>query len=317
MSKILQALERAEQERALRESFIGAEPVPARISGGSSRFSPLARVKKIAEFGQRSNAHLYRDQETTPPEVDAHLVSLFAPTTFEAEQYRALCCNLEQLHTNTGLAVVAVSSPTPGDGKSTSAINIAGTLAGLPGTKTLLIDMDYRRPSIGRQLGLRQGKSPGLADVLINSALALCDVTKKCGKTSLHVIAISQIVKDPQQILKAQRLGDIFEEVRRDYDYVILDMPPLVPFPDCRMIEKWVDAFLLVVAAHKTPRTLLKEALQEISPNKLAGMLFNHDDQPLSSYYAYYAYGNAESPKKRWLKSLVHKVRLPFRRSPH
>jgi Mrp family chromosome partitioning ATPase len=85
--------------------------------------------------------------------------------------------------------------------------------------------------------------------------------------------------------VKSLRLGDLLEAARGRYDYVVLDTPPLVPVPDCRLIGKWIDGFLVVVAAHKTPRKLVEEGLNVLDSAKVLGLVFNEDNHPLSGYY--------------------------------
>src|SRR5262249_60099588 len=94
----------------------------------------------------------------------------------------------------------------------------------------------------------------------------------------------------PYEVPKSPRGGEIFEQARRDFDYVVVDAPPLGPVQDCRLIAHWVDGFLLVVAAHRTPRRLVGEALSVVEPGKMLGIVFNGDDQPPSSFYGYYGY---------------------------
>jgi Mrp family chromosome partitioning ATPase len=95
-------------------------------------------------------------------------------------------------------------------------------------------------------------------------------------------------------VLKSPRVGEFFAEARHDYDYVVVDAPPLCSVQDCRIIAQWVDGFLLVVAAHWTPRRLVDEALSVVEPDKMLGIVFNGDDQPSSSFYGYYG-GNAST----------------------
>jgi Mrp family chromosome partitioning ATPase len=77
----------------------------------------------------------------------------------------------------------------------------------------------------------------------------------------------------------------LLEEARHEYDYVILDMPPLVPLPDCGVIGRSVDGFLIVVAANRTPRKLVEEALKVLDPAAVIGLIFNGDDRPHPGYY--------------------------------
>src|SRR3989454_8075981 len=83
-----------------------------------------------------------------PLDIDERLVSLFAPNSFEAEKYRALAHMIELMHKDTGLQVLAVTSPTPGDGKTTTTINLAGALAQSPEARVLLMCADLRKPSV-------------------------------------------------------------------------------------------------------------------------------------------------------------------------
>jgi Mrp family chromosome partitioning ATPase len=88
--------------------------------------------------------------------------------------------------------------------------------------------------------------------------------------------------------------------VRKHYDYVIIDTPPLLPFADCRLIEQWIDGLLMVVAAHKTPRKLLAEALDIVDPAKLVGLVLNKDDYQIARYdYAYRYYTQSSSGHRK------------------
>lgn len=220
--------------------------------------------------------------------VEAHLVSLLAPSSFEAEQYRALRHALEQRYKTGTITVVAVSSPVDGDGKTTTAINLAGTLAQAHAARVLLVDADLRWPSVADHLGLSHSTWPGLAEAILDPELTLEQVVRRCPPFNFSVLVAGRAPAVPYEVLKSPRLGELFEAARARYDYVVLDTPPLVPVPDCRLIAKWIDGFLLVVAAHKTPRKLVEEALNVMDPTQVMGLVFNGDDRPLSGYYGYY-----------------------------
>jgi polysaccharide biosynthesis transport protein len=86
-------------------------------------------------------------------------------------------------------------------------------------------------------------------------------------------------------------MAELLQEVRLKYDYILLDTPPLV-VPDFRLITDLVDGVVVVVAAHRTPRKLLEDALSQMNPANLMGIVFNGDDQRLSGYYGYYGYAS-------------------------
>jgi capsular exopolysaccharide synthesis family protein len=215
--------------------------------------------------------------------VDDHLVSLLAPASFAAEQYRTLRHTIEEAHRETGLSVVGVSSPSVGDGKTTTAINLAGALSQASDARVLLVDLDLRRPSIGRLLGL-PANQPGLVDAVIDSRVELVDVATTVRPFNFAVVLAGQSAKTPYELLKAPRLGTLMAKARESYDYVILDAPPLQPMPDCQLIGGFVDKFVVVLACDKTPRRLLGEALNVLAPDKVLGLVFNRNDELLSDY---------------------------------
>lgn len=232
-------------------------------------------------------------------------MSLLAPTSFEAEQYRALRYVVEQMHKSSGLSILAVTSAAAGDGKTTTAINLAGALAQAPDDRVLLVEADVRRPSVtlGDRLGLGDSGAPGLVDVILKPGMALENAVQRHPRFNLSVLLAGWRPTAPYEVLRSPRLGELLAEARQRYDYIILDTPPLLVVPDSRVIGKWVDGFLVVVAYNKTPRKLLAEALNVLEPAKVIGLVFNGDRRPLSGYYGYYAsYGQlpARGSASRW-----------------
>jgi capsular exopolysaccharide synthesis family protein len=235
-----------------------------------------------------------------PSGVNPRLASLLQPSSFAADQYRGLRHVVEQIRKSAGISVLAISSPSVHDGKTTTAINLAGALAQAPDRQVLLIEADLRRPSLLEHLALRGGGGPGLTGLVANPALAFEDAVRRLLPFNLEVLPAGYIPSTPYEVLESPRLGEIVERARRQYDFVVVDTPPLVPVLDCRVIEKLVDGFLVVVAAHKTPREQLAEALAVIDSAKILGIVFNGDDRAASGYRS--AYGRPERAHwwQRW-----------------
>jgi len=218
------------------------------------------------------------------------LVSLSAPASFEAEQYRALRARLESRQEGRAIQVVAVTSATVGDGKTTTAINLAGALAQSSETRVLLLDADLRRPSVESQLGWG---GPGLADAILDADRTLMSTVRHDPALNLSVLTAGRRPEAPYEALKSARLGTLFDEMRRHYDYIVVDTPPLLPVPDCRLIARWVDGFLMVVAAHRTPRKMFEEGMSLLDPARVIGLVFNGANRPHSRYYGrYHSYGH-------------------------
>jgi capsular exopolysaccharide synthesis family protein len=237
-----------------------------------------------------------------------HLVSLLQPRSFGAEQFRALRHIVEQAHRSRNLSVLAVSSPSMGDGKTTTTINLAGALAQTSAVRVLLVDGDLRRPSVARRLGVKTLGRPGLVEAIFDETLSLDDVVYRHPTFNLSVLAAGRGSALPYEALKSPRVGALLDEGRRRYDYVLVDTPPLVPLADCRIIGKWVDAFLVVVAAHKTPRKLVAEALDVLDADRVLGLVFNCDDRAVASrYYGYSSYSDfqGDALAERWRRRIT------------
>ena len=216
--------------------------------------------------------------------LDEHLVSLQAPSTAAAEQYRVLRHLVETLRKRASLQVLGVTSPGVGDGKTVTAINLAGALSQSDDARVLLIDMDLRRPAIARYLAIAQAR-PTLADALGTPGLALKDTVIELPRFNLSVLQAPMSAASPYELLRSPKLEALLAEARQQYDYVVLDTPPFVPFPDCRLIAKSVDGFVLVVASNRTPRGVLAEALKAMDPEKAVGFVFNaHRSRPTPEY---------------------------------
>jgi capsular exopolysaccharide synthesis family protein len=240
-----------------------------------------------AETGAASAAQ-QRKTSRSLRTMDEHLTSLLAPGSFEAEQYRVLRHTVEVAHRTRGVKVVAVTSPVSGDGKTLTAVNLAGSLAHAPDSRVLLIDADLRRPTVSRCLGLPEVAGPGLVDAIIEPGYELDVIVRRRSPFNLSVLPAGARPTHSYEILQSPRLGEILAEARVRYTFVVVDTPPLLLVPDGRTLAEWVDGYLMVTAAHKTPRKLLEEALNVVDPTKLLGIVFNGDDRPLFGYSKYY-----------------------------
>ena len=285
MSKFFEALERAAQEQAFRHHPAPSTP---RSEQGPTIPEPVPyEALRPSPEGPR----------TVPDGLDEHLVSLIEPASFEAEQYRALRQLVERLHKSTALSIVAVSSPTVAEGKTTTSINLAGALAQAPDARVLLVDADLRGAALAPRLGFDEYVGPGLVDAIVDANLTLPAVVHALPSLNLSVVPAGRFPSAPYEVLKSPRFGELLAEARKRYDYIILDTPPLVSVPDCRVIEKWVDGFLIVVTAHKTARKLLEEALNVTERARIVGLVFNGDDRHLSKD-SYGAYASRESLRR-------------------
>jgi capsular exopolysaccharide synthesis family protein len=297
---VLEEIEAGERPQALDETSEVAVEIER----------PARRSTRSAVELERPEAEPVAVRE--PDESDPHLVSLHAPTSFAAEQYRTLRHIIE----HEGVQVIAVTSPGVGDGKTTTAMNLAGALAQAPDARVLVIDCDLRRPTVGKFIGLsRQEPGKGLVDLLLDRRLPLDVAIVSRRMYNLDILPAGQPPVNPYELLKSPRLPLLIDEARKRYNFVILDTPPAIPLPDCRVLGRIVDAFVLIVSANRTPRRLVQETLETLERGKVLGFIFNKDQAPVGGYYEYQAYFPRNGTARSRLGRMVSRMRN-LRRKP-
>lgn len=220
----------------------------------------------------------------TTPTRDRRIVTFSRRESFEAEQFRRLRHRLEDLAARRQTKVIAVTSATSGEGKTLTSINLAGALAQSRGSRVLLIDADLRRPKLSSGCGIAPD-TPGVVQ-LLRSGGDLASAVIRLPEASLDVLPCeAQSGIDPYDTLRSSAFRNLIGQARRDYSFVIVDTPPVVPVPDSSVLGPLVDGYLLVVAANRTPRKLLAEALNTLEPGLVLGIVFNRDPEPLFGFY--------------------------------
>jgi capsular exopolysaccharide synthesis family protein len=219
---------------------------------------------------------------------DSRLVSFTNPESFAAEQYQGLRLTIERLARTRDAHVIAVTSPAAGEGKTITSVNLAGALARGSDLRVLLVDADLRRPAVAKTLGLLDGHTNGLADVIADERAGLANAARQLDPYSLWVVPAGTPRPQIHKVLRSTRVEQLLRQARTQYDVIIIDTPPLLPVFDSTLLSRIVDGMLVVVAANQTPRKLLGEALNLVDPAKVMGIVFNRDDRPLFGYYDEY-----------------------------
>jgi capsular exopolysaccharide synthesis family protein len=207
--------------------------------------------------------------------------------TMAAEAYRALRTNLSYVNPSKPPRVIVVTSALPGDGKTTSSSNLAVTLA-QQNKRVLLIDAETRRGNLHTLFGIKA--TPGFFDLVYGRATPTECIhhVELEGAGHLDVLPSGGVPShNAADLLVASRLAPFFEKLRTQYDYVLLDTPPLNLFTDAALIGAHADATLLVARADRTERQALRFAvlqLQHVQAN-LAGAILNSVDLRRNSRY--------------------------------
>ncbi|WP_425956688.1 polysaccharide biosynthesis tyrosine autokinase [Xylanimonas sp. McL0601] len=177
-----------------------------------------------------------------------------------SEAFRRLRTNLQFLAVDENAKAIVVTSSLPAEGKSTTSINLALTLADA-GAKVALVDADLRRPTVAKYLGLEG--SVGLTTALIGRA-AIDDVVQPWGNGNLDVITSGQVPPNPSELLGSHRMSELVDELNRRYDVVIIDSPPLLPVTDGAILARLVGGAVVVVGAGTTQKAQLQDSLDTL-----------------------------------------------------
>jgi capsular exopolysaccharide synthesis family protein len=183
-----------------------------------------------------------------------------------------------------------ITSAGPGEGKSTTAANLAVAFA-QQGHRVLLVDCDLRKPRVHGLFHCRQ--SPGLTQILVGSALFV-DAVLESGIERLFVLPSGAIPPNPAELLGSGAMQDFLDSVAERYDIVILDSPPLLAATDAAILSRSADGALVVVRAGKTETGALHAAVQLLTNvgARILGTVLNDPDAEISKYAGHYGYYN-------------------------
>jgi capsular exopolysaccharide synthesis family protein len=191
--------------------------------------------------------------------VDQHLVMYHEPQSALAEQYRTFRTNLVAMNPGGAPRAIGVTSTLKGEGKSLTVANLALALAELPDTRVLVVDADLRAPVQGALFGLP--REPGLSDVVLDFA-PLDKVIARTTVAGLNVLAAGRPVKNPSELLGSSRMSDLVSALKAEYNYMMFDTPPSLPFADAAVLGHRLDGMIFVVRAEMTPREHAARAVE-------------------------------------------------------
>jgi capsular exopolysaccharide synthesis family protein len=265
-------------EEDLRQA--SAKPAPAAIS-------PVIAVPPAVDhpFDQL----LASAPQPIPPSLNGSVLAKRLISTPECdrllvEQFRRLAAGLHKAQGASGIRIVMVTSASPADGKTLTAINLALSLSGSYKRKVLLIDADLRRPSLARAAGLNgvEGLSEGL---------------KARNEQKLNLVALTPTLTllpagvpdpDPMSTLTSARMRRILNEAVTRFDWVLIDAPPLGPVADANLLAEVVDTALLVVRAARTQFPHVQKAIEVLGRDRVLGIVLNGVEDVDAEYGAYY-----------------------------
>jgi len=299
MSRIHEALKKAEQERAAAQGIgmdlsgtaAGAAPQFASVpvetvesAVGSPVFSQQATVDTLLARCQRVEWH---------PDPQTMLFFGGQDNAPGMEEFRTLRSRLYQIREKMPLKKLLVSSSLPREGKSFVTANLAQVLVKQHGRRVLVVDGDLRGPKLHLAFGTTE--RPGLADYLLGE-LDEFAVMQRSPMENLFFVAAGKHVSSPAELVANGRLKFFMNRVEPLFDWIVIDSPPAVTVSDASLLANFCDGVLLVVRSTVTPFDVARKARTEFGDKQLLGVVLNGvaaESSPYSRYY--YAYGREES----------------------
>jgi protein-tyrosine kinase len=289
MSRIHEALKRAEAEQAAQASHAGLSPpsnaataaeppltlVGSAENGGSSRVS----AREFAEWSGRC-----AKVDWSP---DTKTMLFFGPDEHAqgAEQFRALRSRLYQVREKQPLKKILITSALPKEGKSFVAANLAQVLVRQPGQRVLLVDADLRAARLHVNLGT--AASPGLSEYLTHQTNEF-QVIQRGPMENCFFLPSGREVTNPAELLAGERLQPLLARLEPLFDWIIIDSPPAVPVTDASLLAKHCDGILLVVRSNVTPFDMAQKARLEFGDEQLLGVVLNGVGSGTMPYHRYY-----------------------------
>lgn len=212
------------------------------------------------------------------------------------EAYKLLRTNIVFSFPDDGKGrVVGVTSAIQGEGKSTTVANVAYALSEA-GYRVLLLEADLRKPTISSKLSVE--RAPGLTNLLVargnyREVIQTCSVASK-----MDIISSGDIPPNPSELLGSERMAALIEELKADYDYILMDLPPVTMVSDAVTVSKLLDGVIMVIRAGVSDEHMLEEALRQLDMvnTRILGFTYrdNNDKKNIyrrrytKKYYKYY-----------------------------
>jgi len=220
------------------------------------------------------------------PSGESLLIDATNPHEAPTEEFRTLRTRLNHMQSVQPIHTAVVTSPSPAEGKSFAAINLALAQAQLAGNRTLLCDFDFRRPITHNLLQIE--RSPGATDYL-QGKVQLHEAIRKIGDTNLYVMPAGEAVINPLELLNLKEVKDMLDRLPQFFNWVILDSPPLLFAADANLLSTLCHGTILVVRIGSTTIDSVTRAMQSLCQNNVLGIVVNGARRgELYSKYTYY-----------------------------
>jgi capsular exopolysaccharide synthesis family protein len=287
MSRIHEALKKAEQERALSQPG-GAVDSPAVVvepQGDAETIMANAAARAGAAPTLTAENAFARIRRTNWRPAKTMLFFNDEEHASGMEEFRTLRSRLYQMRERQPLSKLLITSPLPKEGKSFTTANLAQVLVRQHGRRALMIDADLRNPQLYQLLGAEPG--PGLAEYL-RGELDEFSIVQQGPMENLFLIPAGSNTGNPAELVANGRMRFLLSRLEPLFDWIVIDSPPAALVSDANQLANYCDGVILVVRSNKTPVDAARRARKEFAHRNVVGVVLNGISPELSPYAQYY-----------------------------
>jgi len=258
-----------------------------RRAGQAHAFAPVGS-DSLSNLAQHSIPDLLSMVSSLPydPSPDGLIADPLRPHEPPGEEFRTIRTRLNHMQSLQPIHSVVVTSPSPAEGKSFVAVNLALAEAQLAGNLTLLCDFDFRRPALNSLLGT--DRAPGISDYL-QGKLQLHQAIRRIGDTNLYFMAAGEPVINPLELLNLKEVRRTLDRLKEVFNWIILDSPPLLAAADANLLSTLCNGTILVTRIGVTKVDSVWRAVQSLCENNVLGIVVNGARRgDLYGKYGYY-----------------------------
>jgi capsular exopolysaccharide synthesis family protein len=290
MSRIFDALKQSETERWGNDPGTAPQSVTELLEAAEGRRRPQFEPAEALGASTPAGSFVLESVASMrpAPTADSRLVCLTDPGSLGAEKFRVLGLRLRNMREKRKLKRIVVTGTAPEEGKSLVAANLALNQSRSKVLKTLLIDGDFRRPTIAKKFGVG-ALLPGLSECL-RGERQLSEVVYRLEGTGLSLLPAGMAPENPLELMQSGRLSEYLDQLGTAFDWIIIDTPPLFPLADTTFWMKLSDGVLFVVREGITERKTLQRAVDTVDKANLLGVVVNSCSGSENKYY-YSRYG--------------------------
>lgn len=247
---------------------------------------PNISYDKFSVKGRVKEKGIENSDEEIAENIKSHLITHFAPKSPVAEAYRTIRTGIQFSSVKEPIKTLLICSALPKEGKSTTAANLSVAFA-QQGLKTLLVDTDMRKPVIHHVFNI--ARTPGIVECLMREK-KIEQVVNKTAVENLFIISCGAIPPNPSEVIASAMMDDFILAVKKKYDFIIFDSPPLLAVTDATLLSTKLDGSILVIRSQKTDREAAQASLKLLKNvnASVKGSIFNNVD--ISSRYGYHYY---------------------------